>query len=142
MSEFLDTLPAEGAVCPCCRQFSKVYRRKLNSTMARCLIWLSRQSDEWIDVQHLAPRHVVAAAGELAKLVHWGLAETRTSEDTRKRMSGMWRPTVAGVAFANDQTRAPSHAIIYDGELLRLEGKLIGIRDALGSHFDYAELMR
>lgn len=40
-----------GARCPCCNQYSKVYRRQINSGMARSLIAMYRAGGlDWVHV--------------------------------------------------------------------------------------------
>lgn len=146
MSEFLDNLPVAGAHCPTCSQFAKVYRRKLNSGMARCLIWLVKDGPEysdavgWVDVARSAPRHVVGSR-EFDKLAHWEMVEMKPNTDGSKRVSGFWRATEYGKSFARRERYVSSHAVLYNGELLGLEGDSIDIVDALGKRFSYAELM-
>ena len=40
--EWLRSQAKDGARCPCCRQYVKVYRRKLNSSMSRALMIMYR----------------------------------------------------------------------------------------------------
>lgn len=134
-----------GAVCPCCRQYAKVYKRKLNADMARWLIAFYKADavDEF--------KHVSAASdylgnaqrtGDYGKLRFWGLIEpyaTNTGPD--KRGGGHWRVTDAGVAFVLCRASVPSYALIYNNELLDLEGEPVMIDQALGKRFRYQELM-
>lgn len=139
----------DGAECPCCRQFAKVYRRKLNSLMVRSLIWLVRASGpqlRWVEVQRLAPRWLVGSGGTLPKTAYWDLAETRLKDPTdpgKGKDSGIWRPTPTGVAFVNGAIRMPSHVLLYDGRVLSLDNSAdVDVHEALGNRFDYNELMR
>lgn len=133
----------EGVECPCCGQFAKIYRRALNSQMACWLIWLVREAERapegpgWVDVKRSPVR-----GGDYAKLVHWGLIEQCPNDNDAKRTSGLWRPTDHGVAFALGRVQVPSHVYIYANKVEGFANKFIGIEDALGARFDYAELMR
>ena len=52
----------DGLDCPACGQFVREYKRKLNSTMTRGLIWLvlaAGTDREWIQVARRAPRWLV-----------------------------------------------------------------------------------
>jgi hypothetical protein len=153
-----------GAVCPCCNQLVRTYRRKLNSEMARWLLWLTRtweQQDKarygstprfgfdrrfeegtatgvWIDVKQSPVR-----GGDYAKLLYWKLVEQKPKTDDKKdtKDSGLWRPTHKGLDFVYRRVQVPSHAYVYNSRVLKFESTLIGIEDALGAKFSYAELM-
>ncbi len=129
----------EGLKCPTCTQFAKVYRRKLNSGMAVSLIRMWRAAGtEW---QHV-PTTVGRRSAEEGKLRYWGLIEEETERREDGGRAGYWRVTEAGAAFVRAQATVQSHAMIYDGDCLRLDGPYITIQDALGGKFSYAELMR
>ncbi len=135
----------KGETCPCCTQFAKVYRRKLNTGMVRVLIWLYHQPTEaggWVDVANTAPVWVHRNR-EIGRLALWGFVEARSIEkgDSRKD-SGVYRITETGSTFVLGKLRVPAHALIYANRLLRLDDtSMVAVRDALGK-FDYEELMR
>jgi hypothetical protein len=134
----------DGVRCPCCTQLAKIYTRKLNSAMARDLIWLVRRfkhTSDWIDVSTTAPISLQRSR-ELAKLVHWKLVECKPEASTRgARTSGIWRPTWPGIMFAENKTALPKYVRLYDGGFLSYPDKgVTTIREALGDHFDYDEL--
>jgi len=157
----------KGAHCPCCRQWVKVYKRALNSQMARWLIWLVRTSEQqmnggaeaarvedpvhpregvgpWVDIKRSPVR-----GGDYAKLIHWGLVEHKPNLDKGKkkdgradtRDSGMWRPTYKGIDFVYRRVVVPSHVYLYDGQKIYEERKMLSIIEALGERFSYEELM-
>ena len=129
----------EGVTCPCCDQYIKRYKRALNSTMARFLIWLVRTSRDtpggWVDIRRCPVR-----GGDYAKLLHWGMVAHAEDKDGGKR-SGMWRPTEQGVEFAHSVTRVPSHVFLLTGQVDGWASTTTDIRGALGKRFDYLELM-
>jgi len=135
-----------GVVCPCCDQFVKVYARPLNSIMARILIVLYHRDNSG---PRGAYHHLQAVAasvghhgGEGAKLVYWGLAvEERMRREDGGR-AGQWAITDAGRAFVERHTTVPRYAVVYNGQLQRMEGPEVSIVDALGARFDYDDLMR
>ena len=143
--EWLRDQAARGDRCPCCRQFVKVYRRKLNSGMARALI-LFYQLDRrgkpgrWLHWRD-ANGSIARFCAEYSKLGYWGLLEPKPHAIGEKKSSGLWRITDAGRAFARNETQVFSHAKLYDSRLLALNGGAISIVDALGKRFNYAELM-
>jgi len=131
------------AICPCCDRLVKIYRRKLNSGMAHSLIWLVKAYQDnpgWIDVQKKAPRYVVASR-EIGKLAHWGLVSQRENDDKTKRTSGLWRPTTQGIEFSKNLIPMESHVFLLDNEVQGFSKSQVYIQDALGSKFDYQEVM-
>jgi hypothetical protein len=146
----------QGARCPCCKQYVKIYKRPLGAPMARWLIWLVRtwqhkfhlknlktaNNDAWIDIR-LAP----VRGGDYAKLLHWGLIEHKLdvvkkdngAKDTKD--SGYWRPTFKGIDFVKGALKVPSHVYLYDNIKIGEEERLITIMEALGKKFSYEELM-
>lgn len=134
-----EQLKKDGAICPCCTQLAKVYKRKINSNMARTLI-LGYQAAglEWFH----APT-VVADRGELAKLRFWGLVEEEKALRPDGGRAGWWHITPKGRDFILGHKELPAHVLIYDGRAIRLDESSgrIGIRQALGDKFSYRELM-
>ncbi len=128
----------EGAACPCCTQFAKVYRRKINSGQARSLIRMWRRcGTDWCHV----PTEIGARSREEGKLAYWDILEEETERRDDGGRAGWWRITDLGSRFVLDQIRLPKYARIYDGRCLGLIGEPQGIRDALGTKFDYRGLM-
>jgi hypothetical protein len=139
----------DGVECPCCGQFTKVYRRKLNTSMAQALVAFYEKSIESTgDWLHVASTEFPLIAGrrlggDWAKLVHWGLIEERPIErEDGCKHAGWWRITDLGRRFVRDEVRIPSHALLFNQQLLGMdESSTISIRQALGDKFDYSELM-
>lgn len=136
---------AKGSHCPCCGQFAKSYTRRINSGMARALIWLVRTwregaADGWVHVPTRGPRHVLANR-ELARFLFWELVEARFNDDKTKKDSGYWRPTERGQRFADNLSRESRHVVLYDNGVREWSPDLIDIRAALGHKFNYDELM-
>lgn len=139
--EWLRDRVDDGETCPCCTQFAKVYRRKLTGSIARVLIrmWHENPGD-WVFLPALRTRGQDEA---IAK--HWGLIEPfpdAKREDGSSRV-GWWRLTGLGVSFVRNNVRLPKYARIYNGRLLGLDdAETVSIVDALGSQFNYDELMQ
>lgn len=137
-----------GSHCPCCGQYCKVYSRKFTCEMAAWLIWMYREyatltkwrheCNYWVDVKQYSLR-----GGDYAKTAYWGLTERKPKdpEDTSKRTSGLWRPTVKGVDFVQQRISIPSHAYVYNNEVRWFADSKVDIIQALGNKFDYEELM-
>lgn len=132
--EWLRRRVEDGEKCPCCGQFSKVYKRKINSGMARALISMYKQSTlEWF---HLPSVRTWTSRDEAA-LAYFGLIEQAGVGFAQ----GTWRVTELGQLFVLGRIRVHKYARVYDGRLLGLQGDLVDIKDALGDKFDYEELM-
>lgn len=137
-----------GSTCPCCGQFAKRYKRKLNSGMAAGLCWLVAEflrrgsiRNLYINVQEDAPRFVMRS-NEIHKLRHWGLIEAKPNDHLNRKPMGMWRPTLLGVAFAQNAIEVPTYIFLYNGDLLGTSEETTDIIQALNNKFDYTELMR
>ena len=151
-AELLEGLDA-GIHCPCCGQWAKRYRRKLNQLQARWLMWLvgiaGEEDRRWVEIHDaamVASRRAFGLAdgptgGEYAKLAYWQLIEQASNDDDSKRTSATWRPTILGRDFARRRLSVPSHGYIFDGRIEGWADDLISIDDALGVEFDYAEIM-
>lgn len=139
-----------GCVCPCCGQFAKRYRRRLNGSMCRALILICRHfranpRDEWLHVENFLkaiPSITSAVRGDVAKLRHWGLIERKTDarEDGSDRC-GYYRQTAKAVSFIRGVVRVPSWVEIYNGKPEAFAAELVSIRECLGKRFDYSDLM-
>lgn len=139
----------DGCICPCCGQIAKVYKRKINGVMARLLIQLYNlniNNDEFHHVSKILGVVSVTGTADFAKLKHWGFIEEKEKgdeeEDKKRRTSGYWRITDAGKSFAENKTTGYEYIYIYDAEVLGYSTTSVTILDALGTRFDYSELMR
>ena len=136
-----------GTDCPCCGQFAKEYRRKLNSEIAYGLVRLHRltmlSSETGFHVSAIMNGYgSKTGGGDFAKAALWGLIEPVSNTDETKRTSGMWRLTYTGVCFVRGEMQVPSHVFIYDGKVQGFDTEAnVSIRQALHSRFNYAELM-
>lgn len=137
--EELRKLVWDGQKCPCCTQLAKVYKRKLNSGMARSLIVMYRAAR--LDWQHV-PTTVGRKSAEEGKLAHWGLVEEEKERRSDGGRAGFWRVTLTGEQFVLGHHAVPKYAHIYDGRCLKLSEGPVTIRAALGSKFNYDELMQ
>jgi hypothetical protein len=146
----------KGATCPCCQQFVKLYRRPLNKSMAYVLLLIDcyyrgDHVEEWLHVpSYIAemaadkPRRAAAIRGDWAKMKLWGLIEEKpgTRDDGSPRV-GYYRMTDLGRRFARREVKVPAHVYIYNGEpLRRMVSEEISIDDALGTDFNYDEIMK
>lgn len=138
----------EGASCPCCNQFVKLYRRKLNSFMAYALILIDRyfrqsNANEWLHV----PSYLIeqnAPDRECAKLRYWGLIEECTGgRPDGSPHAGFYKITELGKSFVRRDVRVARYIFLYNKHpVKREEWETIDIYEALGEKFSYEELMR
>ncbi len=118
----------EGLRCPLCRQYAKVYKRKLNKTMMKTLRLLYKSGA----VTHYVHGPTVltafaAPARETGKLALFNLVEenTRRREDGGK--SGWWRITPDGELFLRGKLKVKKYAIVYNGICRGFKGEDIDI---------------
>lgn len=136
-----------GAVCPCCNQYVKLYKRKLNSFMAYALLLIDRyfrqpDAKEWLHV----PSYLIeqnATDRECAKLRYWGLIEEMPEgRDDGSPHAGFYKITELGKQFVARTVRVPMYVHLYNGNpLKRPAAETIDIYEALGEKFNYNELM-
>jgi hypothetical protein len=127
--------------CPCCERPAKIYKRPLNSGMARALIWLLlewREHMDWINIQE-GPAWLLRSK-QLPTLRYWGLVEPMPREPF-KNSKGMWRPTLDGIAFAQNESCISKYVYVLFDQPVDFSDELVGIQDALGETFDYEELI-
>ena len=128
-----------GTECPACHQHVQLYRRKINSGMARSLIAMYRvNGTDWVHV----PTMIGARSREEGKLAYWGLVEEEKAKRPDNGRAGYWRVTPRGEEFIKRQMNVPKYALVYNGRVQGFDTTtMVSIKDALGTKFDYAELM-
>lgn len=138
----------EGARCPVCDQYAKIYKRALRGGLAVSLIRMfqffkKNPGVEWLNDTPGYLRSVGAnATNDVALLRHWGLIEQRPGErNDGSTRTGVFRLTHHGRAFVLGALKVARFAVLYNGKLVDLEGDLVGVQEALGVDFNYAELM-
>jgi len=134
----------DGASCPCCSQFVKVYRRSLNAGIAVALIRAWRQCGR-------APWHLptlFGASGDIAKARYWQLIEPASDElrEDGSPRNGWWQLTDAGAQWVQGETGVWRYAFVFDGNLLQFDrrdpaGPTWRVQQALGRKFNFAQLM-
>jgi hypothetical protein len=136
-----DAIYSEGAHCPCCKRWGKVYTRRLNRAMCEALSWLGAQElrDGWIDVPNRAPKWLLRT-NQLASLRWWDLVVRRHgSDDPKKKHTGEWKVTNKGREFLVG-FKVPESVSTYDGDVVRVASELISF-DEVHNSFDYSEVM-
>jgi hypothetical protein len=149
VKEYLKKHFGKGCECPACGQNVKLYKRKLNSSMAYAAIIMYRlQKDSVIPNQYfkmneeIAKLKIPSSNIEYAKLAHWGLVEEKPKNDNPKtKTSGYWRLTDLGIKFALGRVSVPKHVFIYNNKNHSVSEERTRIDSSLGDKFDYNELM-
>lgn len=131
----------KGVACPCCDQFVRLYKRKLNTNMVRFLcslvrISMARGRDVWVNFKDCD-----FEGRDYPYVALWGLAETRANDDASKKNSGQWRPTQKGLDFVLAGLRVPSHVHVLNNRVVGWSEDTVDVKSALGSAFNYDELM-
>lgn len=137
---------SEGVDCPCCGQFAKLYKRKLNSGMARALIRAYRQCQ--YDGSPYGWFHLMTITNhrwrDASVLTSWGFLEARSDdkpEDGKTKTSGYYRLTSEGVKFALGKIDAPKRVFLFNDKVRGFSEERTSIEEALGDDFNYTELM-
>lgn len=128
----------DGVACPCCGRLVKVYKRKLHAEMAVFLIKLVRahlREKRWYHTRELI-RTQTKAATDASYLEHWRLLERCEGRE------GLYRPKPRGISFVCYGLRVPSHVYLLNNEVQGWAPTSVSVREALGTRFDYDELMR
>lgn len=143
--QFLRDNFEKGARCPCCDQFVRLYKRKLNSSMARALVWMVGESikspDRWVDIPATAPKWITRT-NQHPTLRWWGLIERMPNTDSSKKHSGIWRPTTMGVRFATGKIKVPEYVLHYNNKAISHSSELTTVKEAFGVKFNYDDMMR
>ena len=131
----------DGASCPCCKQFAKVYRRGVSSSHALALIAIWRHArQETIHFPTFRVEHSLRL-NHLAILSEWGLIAEDLSRRPDGGNAGRWSITSKGAAWINGRETIPKYALIYDSRCLGFDGPEVRIGDVLGDRFDLRTLM-
>lgn len=144
-----EAVESRGAKCPCCRQFAKIYKRRITSSMAYALILVERyfrttpDAAEWLHVPSMLTSMGLNGGGDWAKLTHWDLLEEKPDiRDDDSPRAGYYKITPLGVEFVHNRVRVKKFVFIYSGERLsRTTDATVSIEEALTTRFNYRDLM-
>jgi len=134
-----------GIDCPCCGQFAKIYKRKINTPMSRFLIWfvMRYESDpRWYSLYEFPLFQGCRGGGDFPKLRYWNLLVQKENEDPEKKCSGIWKTTPKAREFVYQETKLPSHVYLYNGKMVGYTDELTDITECLGKKFSYPEVMQ
>jgi hypothetical protein len=135
----------QGISCPYCGQRAQLYKRTINESMARFLIWLVAEytiRQDWIHISDAPEIQARRGGGDYSKLAYWNLIELKDNADAYKKTSGYWRPTGNGINFAFCRLSVPRAVLVFDGQVYGFSEDRIKINAAFGRRFDYREIMK
>jgi hypothetical protein len=144
LKEARDALRAEiddGAHCPCCTQFAKVYKRKITASQLRTagLVYAKQNKqpgdDPWVHLPSI-PQH----SRDFATLAYFGIAEQKPGKREDGGAAGYWKITNLGAAFLRGNGFVRKYARVFDGRLLGFDGAAVSVTD-LAPKFRLDELM-
>jgi hypothetical protein len=136
----------KGARCPCCHQFTKVYRRQITGTMSRALILLAKEQwshagEPFIHVNNLLTEHKLLCS-DWSKFQYWNLIEPlNAGRDDGSSRNGQWRMTHKGFEFVRNETAIPKWVETYNSKVLKFSTELTTIRATFNVAFDYDAMM-
>jgi hypothetical protein len=151
-AEVMRAAEGKGTACPCCDQFVKLYKRKLNSSMAHGLLHVYRYfkmtKSEWLHFPKFFTEKKICSSNDGGLLRHWGLVTPMIKD----RKDGSWRNgyyklTQLGTEFVQSKVSVPKYVYLYnqnvfgfsDGQKYPKEDTTIA--DSLGEKFNYRKLM-
>jgi len=139
--ELFERLHLESeTTCPCCGDFMKIYKRKLNSTVARALIRLYYLGgdEKYVSFNEFQ----IGKGGGFAMAKHFGLLVQKEKDPKiDKRASGYWKLSDKGIAFVRGETNIKKYVFIFRDKSQGYSNEEIDINGCLGEKFSYRELM-
>jgi len=128
-----------GALCPCCGLTAARRWIKLDSNMTMFLLSLIREHNRTGDWVHYDQCRYKGR--NYPWLAHWKLIEDSSNDDSKKRRSGLWRPTDKGISFAHGNLRVPSKVQLYGGRVQQWGDELVDVHTTINNAFDYQEIL-
>lgn len=149
--DFINQNVEKGVCCPCCKQYLKLYKRKMYSGPTVLLVALYRLSNRRgnnfyhvIEIlKQVLKNDAIKIIGDGAKANYFGLMEEKKKEKnkTHKRTSGFWKITEKGRLFVEGKIKIPKYAFVLDGKITGYSKEEVDVFETIGKKFDYAELM-
>lgn len=120
----------DGAICPCCERYDKVYNRPINGGTVGNLIRLYRKGkqDGWQEFHHIDSFANQLTGRDFPILRFIGLLERAEHDDEKKKTSGMYRITQDGIDFVEGRTTIPERLFLYHDELADTSEKRVSVR--------------
>jgi hypothetical protein len=116
----------DGQTCPTCGKWCQRYKRTLNVTMVRSLVWLLENGGEHRGVNFANAPAELLRSKQLATTRLWNLVSQPSGAAT-----GHWRLTPIGVEFVTGRAKTNAWVTEYNGEVDSRSTKMVHIRDVL-----------
>lgn len=128
--------------CPTCGNVTRVYHRRAISAMqAVSLVKMychERDTGEiWMDRAEVCGNE----CREEHKLRYWGLLQPQGVKRSTGGSNGVFRLTGKGKRFVEGVITVPRYAEVMNNHTLALWGDEVGIRQCLGTKYDYEDLL-
>lgn len=132
-----------GFYCKHCGAYNKRYKRKFNSNMAVALIALYKNlGGDYVHLESFLASKGLKRCGDASYLRFYNFLEKKEGKrDDGSNRNGFYRITGLGCMFVEGKITAKETFLILHNRLEGFEGKEITIQDALGTKFNYSELM-
>ena len=139
----------KGMVCPVCGRFSKLYGRKLNSSMAWTLMlvydYYKKEGNlrKWLKVESYLkslPAVPTSLRGDFPKLRYWKLIIQKEGEVEGVKM-GLYRITEKGINFCENRIKVSKVAFVHNRTVKGFSEETVNIVEALGDRFSYKDLI-
>lgn len=140
VKDFLNQNYKDGCQCPACGQNVKQYKRKLNSGMARVLIAMYMHGDGFFHVKDHLREKGIKNTHDWTLMRYWKLIEEPLDSSVGQKV-GLWKITERGKMFVRGTIIVQKHIYLLNNNFRGFSEEETNIREAIGDHFDYSELM-
>jgi len=140
--QFFEKLKSgKSIICPCCERSARIWKRKINTSMARAIIALSIHGDDPVHLfRFLVARKIQHSDAPLLR--HWELiSELQGEREDGNPRNGHYFITQKGHDFARSRISVPRYIFLYNDSVRGFSDEKIEIQGALGSKFNYEELL-
>lgn len=141
IKQYLNENYKDGCYCPACNQRVQMYKRKLASTMAFCLIKFvlhqRKNQNQYTKFTNIlnAENITPSQRADWQKLVYFRLIQSDPD------VAGMYRITPQGFDFVQGNILMPKYANVLNGKVYGYSMEQIHIKKALTTKFDLNELL-
>ena len=139
--KYFDANVDDGLHCPLCKQFAKIYKRKLNKTMVKALrlLYKAGATTQFVHAPTVLAAHA-APAREVGKLAYFNLTKEETERREDGGKSGWWMVTKSGIEFLRGRLTVQKYAVVYDGVVTGYKGGEVNIT-GIAPDFRFDDLM-
>jgi len=139
----------DGARCPCCNQWTQVYKYSFHKGMGKALAYICSAyefgrvpEDGYFHVEHYLKELKVKFHGYHSKLKFWDMLEARINTANNKKWSGYWKVNQCAFDFLAGRIEVPKYAYLFNNTCLKHSDETVSIHDVMKSPFDYSEMLK